>query len=139
MRIRNTAAAACLPQPGVHPKHGTVCWAAGWGKVDRETTATILQEVDLAMISDKMCDKTENTGKIIKDKMFCAGYLEGGKDGCQGDSGGPLICAVDGQPVLVGVTSWGYGCALKNSPGVWTKVSSYVDWIKKQSSIKSYY
>ena len=61
--------------------------------------------------------------------MFCAGYLEGGKDGCQGDSGGPLICAINNQPVLVGITSWGFGCAKENSPGVWTKVSDYTNWI----------
>ena len=57
--------------------------------------------------------------------FFCRG-----KDGCQGDSGGPLICAVDGQPILTGITSWGYGCAEANSPGVWTKVESYTGWIK---------
>ena len=63
--------------------------------------------------------------------MMCVGWLEGGKDGCQGDSGGPLICQDgDNQPVLHGVTSWGFGCGTKNSPGVWTKVSSYVPWIQ---------
>ncbi|CBY19364.1 unnamed protein product [Oikopleura dioica] len=45
-----------------------------------------------------------------------------------GDSVGPLICAdEENQPVVVGVTSWGFGCAEPNSPGVWTKVSSYID------------
>jgi len=63
--------------------------------------------------------------------MFCAGYLEGGKDGCQGDSGGPLICAVENRPVLIGITSWGHGCAEVNSPGVWTKVSDYTNWIEE--------
>ena len=47
----------------------------------------------------------------------------------KGDSGGPLICAEDGKPVLYGVTSWGFGCAKENSPGVWTKITNYVDWI----------
>ena len=63
--------------------------------------------------------------------MICAGKNQGGKDACQGDSGGPLICAIDGAPVLVGVTSWGYGCAEKNKPGVWAKVSSteMYEWI----------
>ena len=41
--------------------------------------------------------------------MFCAGKEEGGKDACQGDSGGPLVCVKDGQPIIYGVTSWGYG------------------------------
>ena len=51
----------------------------------------------------------------------------------KGDSGGPLICDVDGKPVLYGVTSWGFGCAKKNSPGVWAKVTEYVDWIDSVS------
>jgi len=64
--------------------------------------------------------------------MFCAGYLEGGKDGCQGDSGGPFICAEDGRPVLRGVTSWGWGCAEANSPGVWVRTTKFIDWINQQ-------
>ena len=47
----------------------------------------------------------------------------------KGDSGGPLMCAVDGKPVLYGMISWGLGCAAENTPGVYTKVTSYVDWI----------
>ena len=51
----------------------------------------------------------------------------------QGDSGGPLICDVNGKPVLYGVTSWGFGCAKQNSPGVWAKVNTYVNWIDQIS------
>jgi len=57
--------------------------------------------------------------------MMCAGHLNiGGKDACQGDSGGPLICAIDDEPVLVGVTSWGLGCADGDAPGVWAEVAA---------------
>lgn len=127
---RPTAAHACLPPTGYTPPHGTRCWTAGWGIMSNGRAADVLQEVDLKVISDEECEKTKNSGYLVKGAMMCVGWLEGGKDGCQGDSGGPLICQDgDKQPVLTGVTSWGFGCGTKNSPGVWTKVSSYTNWI----------
>ena len=69
----------------------------------------MLHEVDLRIISDDTCRNTQNLDGFVKDIMFCAGHLEGFKDGCQGDSGGPLICAEKGEPILYGITSWGKG------------------------------
>lgn len=59
--------------------------------------------------------------------MICAGNVaEGGIDSCQGDSGGPLVSG----STLVGITSWGEGCALPNFPGVYARVPALSDWIK---------
>lgn len=65
-------------------------------------------------------------------EMLCAGHMSGGRDTCQGDSGGPLAQRSNGQYVLIGITSFGRGCARANTPGVYTRVSNYVDWIQEK-------
>lgn len=73
----------------------------------------------------------------ITPAMICAGFEEGGKDSCQGDSGGPLIDENDGNPQLIGVVSFGYGCAEPKFPGVYGRVAltAVRDWIQSVSGI----
>jgi secreted trypsin-like serine protease len=61
--------------------------------------------------------------------MVCAGYADGGIDACQGDSGGPLVVG----DTLIGIVSFGDGCGKAGKPGVYTRVSAYVDDIKAQA------
>ena len=103
---------------------------AGWGTL-REGSYSLpakLQKVDLPLVSTDECNKGYK-GQI-KDTMLCAGYPQGGKDSCQGDSGGPLVANdVNGDRYLIGVVSWGQGCARANYYGVYSKVSAVYDWI----------
>uniref|UniRef100_A0A673CHL5 trypsin n=1 Tax=Sphaeramia orbicularis TaxID=375764 RepID=A0A673CHL5_9TELE len=89
-----------------------------------------LQCLDIPILSDEDCHNSYPG--MISEAMFCAGYLEGGKDSCQGDSGGPVVC--NGE--LQGVVSWGFGCAEKNHPGVYAKTCIFTEWL--QSTMAMY-
>ncbi|EHB10963.1 Plasma kallikrein [Heterocephalus glaber] len=92
----------------------------------------ILQKANIPLVTNEECQKRYKDYVITK-QMICAGYKEGGKDACKGDSGGPLVCKHNGIWRLVGITSWGEGCARKEQPGVYTKVAEYVDWILEKT------
>lgn len=103
---------------------------AGWGTL-REGSYSLpakLQKVDVPLVSKDTCN-VPYKGQI-QDSMICAGYETGGKDSCQGDSGGPLIAEdANRDRYLIGVVSWGQGCARAKFFGVYAKVSSVFDWI----------
>uniref|UniRef100_H2PRX3 trypsin n=1 Tax=Pongo abelii TaxID=9601 RepID=H2PRX3_PONAB len=120
------ARVSTISLPTAPPAAGTECLISGWGNTLSfgADYPDELKCLDAPVLTQAEC-KASYPGKITN-SMFCVGFLEGGKDSCQRDSGGPVVC--NGQ--LQGVVSWGYGCALKNRPGVYTKVYNYVDWIK---------
>lgn len=66
---------------------------------------------------------------VVTDSMICAGTGRGGRDTCGGDSGGPLVVMEGQRPVLVGVTSWGAGCAWPGTYGVYTRVTAFKTWL----------
>ena len=69
----------------------------------------------------------------IDDSLMCTGLKEGGRDACKRDSGGPLSqTSQAGQTSLLGVVSWGQGCAEPLYPGVYTRVTAFIPWIRDQ-------
>uniref|UniRef100_A0A4X2KA75 Enteropeptidase n=1 Tax=Vombatus ursinus TaxID=29139 RepID=A0A4X2KA75_VOMUR len=120
----------CLPEASQVFPQGMNCFIAGWGRIKYQgSTATILQEAQIPLISNEKCQQ-QMLEYTITENMICGGYEEGGIDSCQGDSGGPLMCQENNRWFLAGVTSFGYQCALPNRPGVYVRIPKFVKWIK---------
>ncbi|KAM3967112.1 transmembrane protease serine 11D [Aphomia sociella] len=122
----------CLPQPG-QDFAGWTGTIVGWGRigVEKSSSRTLLM-ASLKILSDEQCMKSQ-LAQHLKPTMMCA--FSKGKDGCQGDSGGPLLVyGTDGRYMQAGIVSWGIGCADPRYPGVYTKVSNYIDWIERQTA-----
>jgi len=127
-----TAEAAPIPlnTDDACPLAGATCSVAGWGTLSSGgSTPDAAQAVNVTVKTNAQCD-SDYPREDITEGMICAGDPEGGKDSCQGDSGGPFVCTCGGVTKQVGVVSWGYGCALRQYPGVYARVSKYVDWIR---------
>ncbi|XP_014480349.1 PREDICTED: trypsin-1-like [Dinoponera quadriceps] len=133
--LGDTIRPICLPLMLNNEYVGTNAIVSGWGTLQENgKPSCLLQEVEVPVMSLQACRNTSYSPRMISDNMLCAGYREGKKDSCQGDSGGPLIAErEDKKYELIGIVSWGDGCARKNKPGVYTRVTRYMDWILKNS------
>nr|XP_020462229.1 transmembrane protease serine 3 [Monopterus albus] len=128
----------CLPNHGEEFKEGTMCWISGWGATENEgDTSEVLRSAMVPLLSTKTCNKPKVYHGFISSWMICAGFLEGGTDSCQGDSGGPLACGDSSVWKLVGTTSWGIGCAMRNKPGVYTRITKSLSWIHQQMEVST--
>ncbi|XP_064482491.1 transmembrane protease serine 9-like [Ornithodoros turicata] len=130
----------CLPKRN-ESFDGKTCTASGWGLkgVRERRPPAKLQKVDLPILPHAVCrDNYKDVNDVRENTMICAGYKEGGKSVCMGDSGGPLQCQrEDGRYELAGVTSWGVGCAGPEHPGVFSRVSTQLDFIEKETGLAS--
>ncbi|XP_020863899.1 neurotrypsin isoform X1 [Phascolarctos cinereus] len=127
---------ACLPFRRERPqKTAPNCYITGWGDTGQAYSRT-LQQAAIPLLPKRFCE--ERYQSRFTGRMLCAGSLQEQNhvDSCQGDSGGPLMCQRPGESWAVyGVTSWGYGCGMKDSPGVYTKVSAFISWIKSVTKL----
>ncbi|XP_055622446.1 uncharacterized protein LOC129766011 [Toxorhynchites rutilus septentrionalis] len=115
-----------LPDRTFTIEHGSKVSIAGWGTLYYQGPSTErLQSVSVPIVSNAECSKAyEQFGPILSTHL-CAGAA--GIDACQGDSGGPLVS----NEMVIGVVSWGYGCAFPGYPTVYTRVSEFLDFIKE--------
>jgi len=111
----------------------------GWGHTaEGGQLSDVLLEVEVTTISNKICSHRYEGNFVIDDGMVCA--ADEGKDSCNGDSGGPLFVeGSDGSDLQVGVVSFGEGCARSEYPGVYSRVSTYYDWIRRETCASSSY
>ncbi|XP_056365615.1 transmembrane protease serine 5 [Oenanthe melanoleuca] len=125
--------AACLPPPPQDLLQGTPCWVSGWGSTTpgQAQMAGTLKEALVPLIGTRRCNSSCVYKGELTGRMLCAGHLQGRVDACQGDSGGPLVCWDGSTWRLVGVVSWGQGCAEPNHPGVYTNVAQLLPWIQQ--------
>lgn len=141
----------CLPistDQRTHPLEGISLYVAGWGRTEEQgMPSNILQQVALPVLKTEVCkDRYRKQNRLIdavnqfNNAVICVGYLEGGKDSCQGDSGGPLMRpSVQNNKVVYfqeGIVSYGIGCARQDVPGVYTRVSTFIDWISEKVAQK---
>lgn len=125
----------CLP---TWPLANRVLWAirlhtvSGWGRrAENGPTSDLLRRLKVPRIRTQDC--VVESGVTLTKNMFCAGYIEGREDSCKGDSGGPLVTEYKKTHFLLGVVSWGKGCARPGNYGIYTRVANYLEWIHNRT------
>lgn len=119
---------------------GTNALVSGWGRIiENGPVSDLLQSVNVNIIDNAIGGQQYDNLPSPDDRMNITGNMViagvqgvGGLDACNGDSGGPLMVSDNGNPVLVGIVSYGIGCARPNFMGVYTRVRNYCGWILQQ-------
>ncbi|XP_019759056.1 trypsin-1 [Dendroctonus ponderosae] len=143
IRWTESVTPACLPAENEEKSysgfHNILATVAGWGWTSEERgkggRATILQKAKVQVIETQKCRewyKAQGKKTKIQESQICAGHEQGGIDACWADSGGPLMVETESQNqmMVVGVVSTGIGCARPYLPGIYTRVSEFIPWIR---------
>ncbi|XP_071379198.1 vitamin K-dependent protein C [Centroberyx affinis] len=109
--------------------NGTLTVVTGWGKdsIDSKHLSSALNVIKVPLVTHSVCAR--QMAHNISDNVLCAGILGQRMDACEGDSGGPMVTLYRDTWFLVGLVSWGEGCAREDKLGIYTKVSNYNGWI----------
>lgn len=120
----------CLPTPQLRSQPNEKVVISGWGRTLTSRRSAIKQKLTIDIADEDNCKRLFTTRQVtIQDTQICAGgkYRE---DSCDGDSGGPLMRERGGYWFVEGLVSFGNACGLEGWPGIYTRVSSYGDWIR---------
>ncbi|KAM7356121.1 trypsin 3A1 isoform 1-T1 [Cochliomyia hominivorax] len=127
---------SCLSSAGSVRNHeNELATVSGWGWTQENQSvgerADVLRKASVRVWNNNACERSYQLNgrpnSIISDTQLCAGYENGGIDSCWADSGGPLMSK---ENYLIGVVSTGIGCARPGLPGIYTRVSKYVNWME---------
>lgn len=113
---------------GIGDDAGLVATVLGWGLADNDDFPSILQEIELPVVSRQDAE-TVFPDTTLTDTMMFAGYADNTNGPCLYDTGAPLIVNVDGVQQLAAVFSWNNGCDQAGAFGVYTSVASLRDFI----------
>ena len=124
---------ACYPAAGEDYSNQEDSEVVGWGAMLEGGGITeTLRKAGVRTVTNEECRRVMGSVEPVTTTMICAG--DSGVDTCQGDSGGPMTTRrpEDAGYALVGITSWGIGCARPDTYGVYTRVASFLEWIQEQ-------
>lgn len=113
---------------------GDVVTASGWGVTEQGSQPDILRYIEKPVIKYSSCNRYY-FGNIVDSQQICIN-VSNKESTCNGDSGGPLVIEEDGEPVLIGATSFGFvlGCQ-SGWPGVFTRITGYLEWIHEKTGL----
>ncbi len=115
------------------PAAGEQATISGWGTTTLSgSSSPLLRAATVQILSSPTDPKCGEYGSsFVPGNHVCAGMPQGGVDACQGDSGGPLTVAYNGAAVLAGIVSSGSGCADPKYPGLYTRITSFLPWLRQ--------
>lgn len=132
LRLPSSSAATIIPLAASETKVelGEMLTVTGWGVTETGDKSPVLKKATVPYVDNDTCNDPKSYKGRVLGMMMCAGAREGGIDACQGDSGGPLVKGEKPEDaILVGIVSFGEGCAQQLKYGVYTRVSEERDWI----------
>ena len=119
----------CLPPASQRYENDEKAIVAGWGRTESEAISDVVKKATLDVLTNEVCKYSTPTQaeEHITSKILCA--YKPGHGSCNGDSGGPLMCQPNFQIEVCGIVSLAPRCGSPLLPGVYTRVTEYIDWI----------